>query len=216
MTIGSFVRGLLGGRERQVAALYRRVFVDLSSTTRKIETSIPQGAKVVDIGGGDGEALNFLLAARPDLTVIMLDPSPRAGVYLNACFQSRVRIVEATSLEQYAADFSDAGAVLVSDVVHHVPKDRRIAFLRKAASLLATDGVLIVKEFAPGGVVSRLGLWSDHYISGEHQVEFMRPDELRALVSNSTGMSGGDELLGPAEHPNYAIAFRTAMKPSLG
>ena len=62
MPIGPFVRHLVGPRlERGLSDLYRRVFVDLDVVADVLARECPENARILDIGGGDGELINKLL-----------------------------------------------------------------------------------------------------------------------------------------------------------
>ena len=91
MPLGSAIRVLLGMRlARRAGRWYRAIFVDLTREASAIATAIPRDAHVLDVGGGDGEPLNHLLALRPDLHITTLDPGPVVGQWIDACFNSRV------------------------------------------------------------------------------------------------------------------------------
>ena len=56
---------------------------------------------MLDVGGGDGEPLNHLLALRTDLLITTLDPAPVVGQWIDDRFNARVTRLPGTSLEQY-------------------------------------------------------------------------------------------------------------------
>ena len=65
MALGSVVRRVLGPRlAHSVGCWYRSLFVDLDIVADCIAAAIPAGAHVLDVGGGDGVPLNFLLDRR--------------------------------------------------------------------------------------------------------------------------------------------------------
>jgi hypothetical protein len=75
MAPGALIRGVLGARlARRAGRWYRMIFVDLAKEAAALAAVIPLDARLLDIGGGDGEHLNHLLALRPDLRVTTLDP----------------------------------------------------------------------------------------------------------------------------------------------
>jgi hypothetical protein len=65
MSIGSMARALLGKRWFPVVGgWYRSVFVDLARVVDGLP-DLPAAARVLHIGGGDGQMINILLARKP-------------------------------------------------------------------------------------------------------------------------------------------------------
>jgi hypothetical protein len=210
--LGAAIRGLLGPRHaRRVGHWYRGLFVDLSQVAAALATVIPRNAHVLDIGGGDGEPLNYLLATRHDLRITTLDVRPVVGQWIEERFNAQVTRLPGTSLAEYlAAGGSDPDALLIADVLHHIAESARPAFFQSIRVLL--DRVphlrIVVKDVEPGSWRAALGYLSDRYVTGDRQV---------SLVSRVTLMQLVQETLGPlrcehtnlfnADRPNYAIAF---------
>lgn len=216
MSVGSIVRMAAGPFERKFCALYRSFFVNVSRCTEQIAGAIPGSAKVIDVGSGDGELVNVLLGLRPDIRISMLDLRQQIGMFLEPEHRARISLHPATSLAAYRDAFRDrADAILVSDVIHHVPVESRPDFLQDCVSLLKPGGVLIIKEVAPGGLVSFLSVVADRYITGDRHVSLLSPLQLIDLVQRE-GLRKSRDLLGPAEHPNYAISFAMNTEPVPG
>src|SRR4029077_20835885 len=130
--LGPALRRLLGLRQaRRLGRWYRGIFVDLAKEAAALATVIPRDAHLLDIGGGDGEPLNHLLAARGDLRVTTLDPGPVVGQWIERCFEERVTRLPRTSLADYVvAGRPDPDAILIADVLHHIPASARPALLQ--------------------------------------------------------------------------------------
>ena len=80
MAIGPTIRRLLPAKAELVAArLYRRIFVDLKKVAMTLAGSLQRDARLLDIGGGDGDLLNHLLSARSDIRVDMVDIAGTIG-----------------------------------------------------------------------------------------------------------------------------------------
>ena len=79
MTPGKLARKILGRYTVPVGQVYRRIFVDLGTIAKQFDGAIPRNAHILDIGGGDGALIEFLLERRPDLTVTMCDRAPSIG-----------------------------------------------------------------------------------------------------------------------------------------
>lgn len=149
--------------------------------------ALPQHASILALTADDGALVDRLLGRNP--TLRPLDP--------------------ATVL----ADDVPAGAprpdvVLLADVLHHVAPDDREAYLARLHERASPEAVFIVKEFAPGGVRSRLGWLTDRALSGE-RVRLLSPPELRRLAARALpGLAAFWTPLFDIEPPNYCLLFR--------
>jgi hypothetical protein len=209
---GKIVRGLLGDRvSRVVGRAYRALFVDLSKVAEVVAREIPPGAHVLDIGGGDGEHLNGLLALRPDLRVTTIDVASSVGGWIEKRHGERVMRLPGTDLARYVAmDLPAPDALLVSDVVHHIPCDRRGAFFAEVAALLERwPGLrVIVKDVQPGYLKATLGYLSDRFVTGDRQVSPVSRDELVEMMQRSSSAIRWIETpLFDCDRPNYALVF---------
>ena len=211
MPLGPVVRTLLGRRARRVGRRYRAIFVDLAKEAAALAAVIPPRAHVLDVGGGDGEPLNYLLALRSDLRVTTIDPGPMVGQWIDARFAHRVRCLPRTSLADYvASNLPSPDAVLIADVLHHVPESARAPLLDGVGVLLErTPGArIIVKDVEPGSWRARLGFWSDRYLTGDRQVSPISRERLGRLFDDTLGpLRHQDTSLYAADPPNYAVAF---------
>jgi len=112
----------------------RRVAV-LSSWFARL---VPQGARVLDVGCGDGLLSAALLCKRADLTICGVDVLARKRTYIH---------VEAFDGHRIPFDNSSFDAVLFSDVLHHADDP---AELLREASRVATEWVLIKDHYREG------------------------------------------------------------------
>ena len=185
--------------------------MDLSKEAAALASAIPQGAHLLDVGGGDGEPLNYLLALRPDLHVTTLDTGSAVGQWLEARFAAQVKRLPGMSLADYiAAGQADPDVVLIADVLHHVPEAARPALLADIARLLERVPTLriIVKDVEPSGWRARLGYWSDRYITGDRHVAPISRASLLGLLGATLGPLRHEHTdLFEVDRPNYAIAF---------
>ena len=208
MKLGSAVRKLMpSGLERKAAAAYRRVFVDLRKVAISIAPFLPRNARLLDIGGGDGELLNHLLEARPDVTVAMVDVAPSVGKFVNRDNLGRVRLFPGTSIEAHIEGLhSPYDAALVSDVMHHLPPDYRGRFLQSVHTALVPSGVIFVKDIEPGYFLAWLSLMCDMYVSGDRGVVLVSQGQLRELASTELCSHKADEIgLFERNPPNYVL-----------
>jgi 2-polyprenyl-3-methyl-5-hydroxy-6-metoxy-1,4-benzoquinol methylase len=210
--LGPAVRRLVGPRwARRLGRAYRAVFVDLRKVAAALAAVIPSGAHVLDVGGGDGEPLNHLLAIRGDLRVTTLDPAPVVGQWLEPRFESQVVRLPSTSLADYlASNRPQPDTLLMADVMHHVPDSERPAFLRAVRALLdrAPGLRIVVKDVEPGSWRALLGYWSDRYVTGDVDVSPIARRHLVNLLQEALGPLRHEHTnLFETDRPNYAIVF---------
>lgn len=213
MSIGSMVRSALGERlARKAGRLYRSVFVDLAKVAAELSKAIPRGALVLDIGGGDGEPLNHLLDLRDDIRALTIDIAPVVGNWIDPRHDRRVVRLPRTSLDDYLGGGRPApDAIVMCDVMHHIPVPGRPAFMDSLARLVAAADapVLVVKDVEPGYPRARLGYWADRLITGDRLVSPVGRLELRGMIGRSLpGYRCEETGLFAADAPNYALVFQ--------
>ena len=212
MAPGPAIRRLLGPHlARAAGRRYRAVFVDLDKLADALALMIPRDAHLLDIGGGDGEPLNHLLARRPDIRVTTIDTAPVVGQWIDARFEGRVIRMPGTSLMEYLAkDMVAPQAVLMADVMHHVPPGSRPALVRSLGRLFERTPSLkiIIKDIEPGTWRAWLACWTDHYITGDRGVIPISQGELMRLFTSELGTLRCEHSpLLVEDSPNYAVAF---------
>jgi cyclopropane fatty-acyl-phospholipid synthase-like methyltransferase len=212
MALGPGIRRLLGTRlARRAGRWYRAIFVDLGKEAAALAAVIPPDSHLLDIGGGDGEPLNHLLALRPDLRITTLDPGPVVGQWIEARFDGQVTRLPRTNLAEYLSwGRADPDAILLADVLHHVPETARANFLGSIRALLDRMPKLhiIVKDVEPGSWRALLGYWSDRYVTGDSQVSPVSREHVARLFDEALGpLRRKDTNLFELDRPNYAIVF---------
>ncbi len=194
-----------------VARYYRAIFVDLKKVAASVSNRIPAHSHVLDIGGGDGEPLNHILSLRPDIRVTMIDVTSSVGSAIRKEFVQRVTRWPGTSIRAFldrSSIFPEA--VLISDVVHHVPLKMREAFFRDIAELTrrSPSTVVIIKDVEPGTFRASLSYLADRYITGDRNVALISRMELKELIMKVWGSVVWSETdLFTRDRPNYAVAF---------
>jgi hypothetical protein len=183
----------------------------LVKEARALAAVIPRDAHVLDIGGGDGEPINYLLALRPDLRVTTLDPGPLVGQWIEARFDRQVIRLPGTSLAEYlVSGRADPDAILIADVLHHIPERARAGFLSSVRMLLerVPNLRIIVKDVEPGHLRALLGYWSDRYVTGDREVSPISRERLVRVLEETLGpLRREDTNLFETNRPNYAMAF---------
>jgi 2-polyprenyl-3-methyl-5-hydroxy-6-metoxy-1,4-benzoquinol methylase len=206
---GQLVRRVLGPRLfKPLGRLYRSVFVDLDAVSASFP-ALPPNARVLEVGGGDGQMLSALLARFPDARATMIDVSAQLGGALEPAVRARVEVLPSTSMRKYAELGRPAPDLIsVCDVVHHVPPALREEFFGDLARLLGPHTSLVIKDIRPGSPRARLSYLADRYISGDQQVSLIGEDALEALVKRSLPrLRPTRTSLIDRDGPNYAIVF---------
>jgi 2-polyprenyl-6-hydroxyphenyl methylase/3-demethylubiquinone-9 3-methyltransferase len=179
---GKIARKVLGRYFEPFGNLYRRVFVDLDKIVAYLDQNIPEHAKVLDVGGGDGAVIDRLLDRRPDLEIAMCDLAPQIGEFLSARNRAKVRLFPATDFIDVEGEFD---VVTISDVMHHVPVAERARFFEALADACKSWKCrrVIVKDIEPEGLRAALSVLADRYVTGDrHVVLFSRADFARTAV----------------------------------
>jgi len=199
--------------ERQAARAYRSMFVDMAEVAKILAASIPADARVIDIGGGDGELLNILLQMRPDLHVTMVDIAGSVGKFVRPEHMGKIVFLSLTRIEEHAAVAGDHyDAALISDVMHHLPASYRPQFLKSVRSVLNPGGSIFVKDIEPGHFIATLSLWCDKYVSGDKGVELVSQEGLRQILARSIPGHRAEEIgLFERNRPNYVMKIDFAM-----
>jgi hypothetical protein len=212
MAVGPAIRRLLGPRLACRAGLYyRSLFVDLAHVAAALDVALPRDAHLLDVGGGDGQPLNQLLALRPDLMITTLDPAPVVGQWIEERCAGRVTRLPATTLAEYVSrGLKDPDVILIADVMHHIHQTARRGFLDSVRVLL--DRVpklrIIVKDVEPGYWRASLGYWSDRYVTGDRNVSLISSHAMTRLFEEALGPLHREETsLFKMDSPNYAMVF---------
>jgi 2-polyprenyl-3-methyl-5-hydroxy-6-metoxy-1,4-benzoquinol methylase len=207
MGVSAIARTFLGKRFHSVARLYRAAFVDLRAVAAVVSDAIPSRATVLDVGGGDGAPLNYILARRPDVHIVMIDIAESIGGAIEERYVPQVDRFPQTPIEAYRGPRPDVA--LIMDVVHHIPEPQRQGFFRALASLAGPHGVrrLIVKEVDTGHLRSLLGLLADRYISGDKNVRLMPERTLMKRLRDALGKEWtvAETRLREIDAPNYCV-----------
>lgn len=212
MALGTAIRRVLGPHlSRGIGLLYRAIYVDLAEVAAALAAVLPLDAHLLDVGGGDGQPLNYLLALRTDLMITTLDPAPVVGEWIDRRFDARVKRLPCTSLAEYVSrSFADPDVMLIADVMHHISPKARQGFLGSVRALLdrIPELRIIVKDVEPGYWRASLGYWSDRYITGDRDVSPISMENVTRLFEEALGPLRREETsLFKADCPNYAIVF---------
>ena len=188
MSIGPKIRQFLGPVEAPISSAYRSMFVSITSLGEEL-ARVPFGPRVLEVGVGDGMVAAQILSRRTDATVLGIDLAENPGGLFEGD-RSRVTFRTISTSDLLAEKPEPFDAIMIADVLHHVPVEARAGLLADVDALLAEDGILIVKESV---VMKSIGYWmghfSDYWITGDKNVSYLRETDLRQLVlGNVTGL----------------------------
>lgn len=214
MTIGQFGRKIFGKKYAPIVGrVYRSFFVDLGKVVNSILPHIPKGAMIVDVGGGDGEPLNYLLSQRHDVNVKLIDRSLCIGGSLKKEYSNRVELYPGTSMSEIAIKVKHKlDVILILDVIHHIPAETRKGFFSELRTMIGdrnNEVRIIIKDLEPGYFRSSLGRIADRYITGDKKVSFIGC----AAVSNMMLEAFGNTIvieetdLFKLAKPDFALVF---------
>lgn len=198
MGIGATVRRAFGPWEREVAAAYRAIYIDLDDLERVLIRQVPRAMRILEVGGGEGAVTERLARIYGQAQILSIDITPRIGrLYAGRHDQVEFR---QTSVSEIADEQPMAfDLVILSDVLHHVPQDLREGFLGDVARCVAPGGQLLIKEWARTlSPIHWLCYASDRWLTGD-RIAYMTPGELRELIGRvAPGLqSAGDGRVAP-------------------
>jgi len=192
---------------------YRGFFVDLQAITDTLP--VDQARKLLNIGTGDGMLLNHLARRFPSLQITSSDITEEQGWLIEDDIRARVSLVTLTPEKLTTEGFGGPyDAVLLCDVIHHVPVSDRYELLAAAWPCVDIGGVLIAKDVEPGGVKATLALLSDRYVTGDRHTRLIGMAEMTALlgeVSHGARVEPTDLL--SRDYPNYMLSVSRGPSP---
>jgi SAM-dependent methyltransferase len=162
---------------------------------------IPQDARLLDLGCGQGLLTAWLLAAREHAErghwPANCPPPPRLASIQGVELMQRDRERAQKALGRHAdfvqadiasADFGEADAVVILDVLHYIDYDAQHRILERVHAALPADGVLLLRiGNAAGGWRYKISAWYDRMVwklrGARHSRLYCRTlDEWRATL----------------------------------
>jgi 2-polyprenyl-6-hydroxyphenyl methylase/3-demethylubiquinone-9 3-methyltransferase len=215
ITPGQLARRILGPYFRPVGNLYRSIFVDISKVATAIASAIPDDAKCLDIGGGDGMIANTLLERRTDISITMIDLASSIGSFVDKKFSERITVLPETPVGEFAKQTGKFDAVIMADVLHHIPAGTRAQFFADLRSQMANSdcALLIIKDIEPNSLRGLLSVLSDKYITGDRHVSLISSSELREIVNDCFGQENITKFdVELPDYPNYCAVIQLCEK----
>lgn len=177
-------RALVEGALTRAAQAWHATSVDPAAVAGCLPRLRPN-ARIIGISADGGALLHHVLVEHPRAQAVLLDLASAHHPQLEESVIERVGVRwhgRAQLADWRAACFEKPDVVLVNDVLHHVPVQRRLAFLVALRSLVRDETVLIVKETARGGLRAAAGRVLDACLSRTRALHYLNPFELRTLV----------------------------------
>src|SRR5262245_55263677 len=167
MPIGPFIRRCLGPLERPVTDLYRAGFINLGRFVRLVHETAPDAEHILEVGCGEGTVLERLALLYPHSHLIGIDITPKLGRMFRGD-QQRVTFRRQTIQELAAEQPEQFDLVVVCDVLHHVPWDMHVEFVRALARATRPNGWLILKDWERrDNVIHAVAHFADARITGD-------------------------------------------------
>ncbi len=127
----------------------------VSKLTEHFAALIPRGARVLDVGCGDGLLARRITQERPDLNIVGIDVLPRSETYIEvALFDGKVIPFETDSFD----------VVMLVDVLHHT--DDPMILLREAVRVARRT--LVVKDHTREGLLAEQTLRFMDWVGNAH------------------------------------------------
>lgn len=209
MQVGRAIRTRLGRFEVPASRLYRSFFINLEDCAALLGSAFP-ARRILEVGCGDGQMAQQLMAQFPRATYVGLDIAPEVGRLYDGDRDAATFLSESTSayLRRSPQPFD---LVLLIDVVHHVPDPDRDELFRDIRELTRPDGHYVVKDWDPTRTIGNAAAHvADRLVSGT-QISFLTGAQLRQRISR---VLPEDELVLQARVPprrnNLLLGYRRA------
>ena len=208
MAIGPAVRALFGPYEREIAHLYRSIFIDLDDWIGRIGAWVPDAQNILEVGCGEGAMTERLCARYSQARITAIDVTPRVG-RLFAGDAGRVEFLQMT-VEDMAERHPQAyDLIVLSDVIHHVPKALRGSILTAIHQALAPGGMFVFKDWARTSTpIHWMCHAGDRYLTGD-QVSYLDEQEIRSFLGERFGAPQDECRVRPWRN-NFALMLRKA------
>jgi len=179
--IGQTLRRLLGPFEHRAAGAYRAAFVDLDSLASTIR-AWSDATSILEVGCGEGQLTQRIAHWYPNSTIVGIDIIDGVGRLFTGDPERVTFAVE--RLSSFVARHSTSyDLVILSDVLHHVPRDERESLLRNCAVALAPGGGFVLKDWTKSArPIHWLAYISDSVITGDHVLYLSEPEILNLVV----------------------------------
>lgn len=186
MGLGPFVRRMFGPYEHRITELYRNFFVDLDEFADRLKIWVPEPARILEVGCGEGALTERLVGIYPDARITAVDISPRVG----RLFRGDTKRVSFLNqpIERLIRDRPKAfDLIVLCDVLHHVAVAVRRQFLASIGEAMAPEAYLVLKDWEPSFTAIHLTWFlADRFVTGD-RVSFWTEAEIRGWLEEGLG-----------------------------
>lgn len=207
MGIGAAVRKAFGPYEHQISDAYREIYMSLNDYADKLRHWAPHATRILEVGGGEGAVTEILAQRYPDAQILSIDIMPQVGRLYRGRSEG-VEFREATVQQIAAEQPQQFDLVILSDVVHHIPKDQRQEVLNAVSRCVAPNGHFVLKDWARKPTpIHWLCYASDRWLTGD-KIAYLTPPEMKQLAADAapTLQAEGEYSIGPWSN-NFALVF---------
>jgi 2-polyprenyl-3-methyl-5-hydroxy-6-metoxy-1,4-benzoquinol methylase len=186
MKLGPLIRGMFGPYEARISEMYRSIYINIDAFVQLAVQWRPQAGRILEVGCGEGAVTERLNAAYPDAKITAIDITPRVGRLYRGS-NDGVRFIRCTVQEIAATEPGQYDLVVLSDVLHHVPKALRQGLLDAIRTALAPQGTLVFKDWQRNHApIHWLCYASDRWLTGD-RISYMTRKEMREGLERSFG-----------------------------
>lgn len=143
----------------------------------EIEMHFPKVGKIIELGCGEGVISTYLALGSKKRTVIGIDTDKNKIDLANASTKQLRNI----SFEQSDAleGIRQSDGILLSDFLHHLPRQRQDMLLGEIYKSIKSGGVLIIKEIDLNDFVrSKVSRIFDYIFYPKDKITFLKADSL--------------------------------------
>jgi 2-polyprenyl-3-methyl-5-hydroxy-6-metoxy-1,4-benzoquinol methylase len=178
MKMGPFIRKMFGPYERGISEAYRSIYIDIDAFVELMRQWKPSANRILEVGCGEGAVTQRLNTIYPDAKITAIDITPRVG-RLYRGLRDNVRFIRCGVQEIAATESGQYDLVVLSDVLHHVPRELRQELLDAIRTALAPKGTLVFKDWQRNRApIHWLCYASDRWLTGD-RISYMTRTEMR-------------------------------------
>jgi 2-polyprenyl-6-hydroxyphenyl methylase/3-demethylubiquinone-9 3-methyltransferase len=177
---------MFGRYERDVAELYRRIFVNLDNFAELMHAWVPQANRILEVGCGEGAMTERIAKTYPSASVTAIDISSKVGRLFRGD-ASAVTFCQETVESVASREPASFDLVILADVMHHVPAGARCSLMSAIDRALAPDGSLLFKDWViSASPIHWLCEFADRYLTGD-DVSYFTMSSIDTMLTETLG-----------------------------
>ncbi len=168
---------------------YIRFLIMNMRILEELEQYLPQEGVVLDVGCGFGLFSFFFTQCAPEREMIGVDIN--AG-RIETALKVREKLALSDQIEFHVSDVADypfekaVNAIVVLDLLHHVPEKTALRLLASFYEILPTGGILIIKDITAKPWWKMAFTWLlDKLIDWRAPLRYYTKDEMVALIDEA-------------------------------